>query len=118
MDFTMNFANALKNRRKELKMSQEDVARLVGTTKQVVSKYENGIRSPKVTVANKYAKALGMSLEDMLGIPPQEETPEDILLRMFRGMNETGQAKLMERAEELLVLYGKKSKTVSNREAL
>lgn len=67
---TAKFAKALHKRRKDLKMSQEELARIVGTTKQVVSKYERGERSPKVAVATAFADALGTTLDEMLEVEP------------------------------------------------
>lgn len=67
-NMTEKFAKALYNRRKELKLSQEELAKRVGTTKQVVSKYERGERSPKVVAAKAFATALGTTLDEMLGV--------------------------------------------------
>lgn len=67
-NMTEKFARALYNRRKELKLSQEELAKRVGTTKQVVSKYERGERSPKVVAAKAFATALGTTLDEMLGV--------------------------------------------------
>jgi len=67
------FGDRLKEARINKGMSQEDLAKFVGSTKQVVSKYENNQRTPKITVANKYAEILGVSLYYLLG----EENPLD-----------------------------------------
>ena len=85
---TMKFANAIYNRRKQLGLTQEEVARRVGTSKQMVSRYELGQRSPKVIMADKFASALDTTLDSlmeesvrswtttemMVGIPVLEET--------------------------------------------
>ena len=117
MDFSKRFATALYTIRKQKKMSQDELAALVGTSKQMVSKYERCERIPKITMANKFAEALGLTLDEMLGVE-STMTPEDQLVAMFRGLSSEGQKKLIERAEELTVLYGKKSKNVSTVEAL
>ena len=54
-------------RRKELGLSQEELAARLGTTKQVVSRYENGQRTPKVTVVEAFARRLGVPLAALLG---------------------------------------------------
>lgn len=72
-DMTIKFANALVRRRKELGLTQDELAEKVGTTKQVVSKYELGQRSPKVIMANAFAAALGTTLDEMLGVEPPSE---------------------------------------------
>lgn len=38
----MTIGDIIRNRRKELKMTQDDVARAVGTTKATVSRWESG----------------------------------------------------------------------------
>ena len=98
-------------------MSQEELAKLIGSSKQMISLYERNERTPKITMANKIAEALGTTVDEMMGIEATM-TMEDQLIAMFRGLSLEGQKKLMERAEELTVLYGKKSKALSDREAL
>ena len=61
------FGDNLKAARIQKGLSQEELAKIVGTTKQVISKYENNQRTPKVTVANAFAEALGVSLRELLG---------------------------------------------------
>ena len=73
MDITKEFANALYNRRKKLGLTQDEVAERVGTSKQMVSMYELGKRSPKVGMANKFAEALGTTLDELLGIEGELE---------------------------------------------
>ena len=117
MDMSQKFANAMHTLRKQQKMSQEELANKIGSYKQVISKYERGTNIPKISMANKIAEALGTTLDEMMGIEATM-TMEDQLVAMFRGLSLEGQKKLMERAEELTVLYGKKSKAFSDREAL
>jgi len=81
------FAKALYNRRKELNLTQDDIAEKVGTSKQMVSMYELGKRSPKIGMANKFAEALGTTLDELLGIEDgfeefsnEPKTPEARLL--------------------------------------
>lgn len=67
----MTFAEKLKAIRKARGMTQQEMADLFHTSKQVVSRYENGLRSPKITVAQKYAILLNVPLRELLG----DETP-------------------------------------------
>lgn len=62
------FGRSLKAIRKQNGWSQEELAKKLHTTKQVISKYENSQRSPNIYVANEYARVLGVSLEEMLDI--------------------------------------------------
>ena len=74
MDITKEFARALFNKRKQLGLTQDEVAERVGTSKQMVSMYELGKRSPKVGMANKFAEALGTTLDELLGLEGELES--------------------------------------------
>lgn len=63
----MKFGENLKAIRESKHMSQEDFAKLFDTSKQVISRYENGLRVPKITVASKFAEILGVELCDLIG---------------------------------------------------
>ena len=54
----MMFGDRLKQIRIGKGLSQEDFAKRLGTTKQVISRYETSQRIPKVTVAQDYADKL------------------------------------------------------------
>ena len=43
-------------------LSQEEMAALLGTTKQVISRYENELRTPKLDTVQEYAKKLEVPL--------------------------------------------------------
>lgn len=62
-----SFGENLKAIRIARGMSQDEFAELLGTSKQVISRYENSQRSPKITVAAKYADVLGVSLAVLNG---------------------------------------------------
>ena len=61
------FGQNLRALRTERGLSQEELAARLGTTKQVVSRYENGQRTPKVTVVEAFARRLGVPLAALLG---------------------------------------------------
>lgn len=54
----MNFGEKLKICRVARNLTQPDLAALVGSTKQVISNYEKGLRVPKVVAAAKLASVL------------------------------------------------------------
>lgn len=62
-----SFGERLKEIRFSRNLSQEDLAKLLDTTKQVVSRYETNQRIPKITVVNEYARKLGVDLAYLLG---------------------------------------------------
>ena len=58
MDGKMMFGDKLKRFRTAQGLSQEELAKKLGTTKQIISRYETHQRIPKVTVAQDYAHKL------------------------------------------------------------
>ncbi|MDD4074983.1 MAG: HI0074 family nucleotidyltransferase substrate-binding subunit [Eubacteriales bacterium] len=70
----MTFGEKLKQIRNALNLSQDDLARILGTSKQVISRYERGERIPKLTTAQAYAKKLNVHLEDLIdgSVPPKD----------------------------------------------
>lgn len=58
----MSFGSKLKQYRLEHGLSQEELAKKLNTTKQVISRYENNQRSPKLSIAIEYSETLGIPL--------------------------------------------------------
>lgn len=57
----------IKKRRTKLKLSQEDFAQKSGVRYTTLTKIETGvIKTPSVAIVAKIAKALGVSIEDLL----------------------------------------------------
>lgn len=103
------FGDCLKNIRQERGMTLEEMAKLLGTTKQVLSKYENHQRTPKVTVANEYAQKLGISLNVLLGIeeksPAEAEDRSETLNKIetiLNGLSEKEQELWLRRLEAMI----------------
>ena len=59
----MKFCEKLKLLREEREMSLAEFANLLGTSKQVLSRYERGENTPKITTVAHYAEVLGVSLQ-------------------------------------------------------
>lgn len=62
----MTFGEKLKLLRKEKKLSQQELAKILGTSKQVISRYELGQTTPKIGVAARWCEVLGLNLDNML----------------------------------------------------
>jgi len=62
----MTFGDKLKALRLTKGLSQEELASLLGTSKQVISRYENHQRDPKVTTVGEFAKKLNVPLSLLL----------------------------------------------------
>ena len=67
------FGDRIKSIRTDREVSQEELASLLGTSKQVISRYETNQRTPKITIANEYAQKLGVDLNYLLGADEKEK---------------------------------------------
>ena len=75
------FGKRLREIRIDRGMSQEELAALLGTSKQVISRYENNQRSPKISVAVEYAKLLGVPLSALSNEPSTPVAPNIVPIR-------------------------------------
>jgi len=74
----INFGTRLKSVRLSKDITQDELAKICNTTKQVISRYERGERTPKITVASEYADKLGIDLSYLLGEDvPMYKEPAD-----------------------------------------
>lgn len=66
----MEFGDILKQTRVRLGLSQDELAARLGTTKQVISRYETKKRIPRLSVVADYAAKLGVPLSALSGESP------------------------------------------------
>lgn len=62
----MTFGHRVANLRKEKGLNQQELANLIGTGKDMISRYERDAISPSIEVASKIAKVLNASLDDLV----------------------------------------------------
>ena len=75
---TMSVGETIQRLRTERRLSQEQLAELVGVSRQAVSKWELNTALPDTDKLIPLAKALGVSIDELLGNGPGEagsETP-------------------------------------------
>lgn len=101
----MKFNEKLTILRKEKGMNMTEFANLLGTSKQVIARYERGENTPKITTVAHYAEVLGVSLQYLINedcndrtgnktTAPEEATlseGEKLLLDLFRQVPEDQQ---------------------------
>lgn len=73
----MPLLNKLKEYRAQLGVNQQEMGRLVGTSRQTISQIERGDYSPSVTLALKIAKTCGVSVEDIFCYVEDDENGEE-----------------------------------------
>ena len=73
----MPLLNKLKEYRAQLGVNQQEMGRLVGTSRQTISQIERGDYSPSVTLALKIAKICGESVEDIFCYVEDDENGEE-----------------------------------------
>lgn len=66
-----HFSTIFTERRKELKLTQEDIAQFVGVSRAAVSKWEKGLSYPDITLLPKLAMYFDLTIDTLLGYEPQ-----------------------------------------------
>ena len=84
----MDFANRLITLRKNANLSQEELGKLTGVTRQSIINYERGGAKPKFKIAAKMAQVLNVSVNYLyLGeldvVPTTIKTYKDIILNFY-----------------------------------
>ena len=111
----MTIGERIKNRRRELGMSAEDVAKIIGTSPATIYRYEsNYISKMGVDKLTPIAGALRVSEAYLMGWtsdpnwrPKADEQPslsdkEQELLAFYRNLNAEGCEKLLDYADDLV----------------
>ncbi|MEQ9405827.1 MAG: helix-turn-helix transcriptional regulator [Cyclobacteriaceae bacterium] len=78
----MAFADRLSFARKQKKVRQADLGKMVGTSGDIIGKYERGENTPSIDVAAKIADALGVTLDYLIKDGEYEQIDEDTLQRL------------------------------------
>lgn len=108
----MRYRDAIRRAREAANIKQGELAEMVGWSQSRISNYENGIREPGQDDLLRIAKALNLSLGEMLGLT---ETGEEIVLTQrekehilaLRSLSESNQEKLFEIYHHLIALQDK-----------
>ena len=80
-----SFGERLRELRKEKGLSQDEFAKMLGTSKQILRRYELGQRSPNIEQVSKYAEKLKVSVDYLLGDTESEAVYEE-LCNEFEGL--------------------------------
>jgi len=78
----MTFGEKIVLLRKQLKWSQSDLAKHVGTSAPIIGRYERGEIKPSIEVAAKIAEALGVMVDYLIGNSDKMALDKKMLKRM------------------------------------
>ena len=78
----MAFSERLAFARKQKKIKQADLGKMVGTSGDIIGKYERGENTPSIEVAAKIANALGVTLDYLVKDGEYEQIDKDTLKRL------------------------------------
>lgn len=68
-----NFRRNLRNKRKELGLTQKELAKKVGVSFRTIQNYESGLTPPTLSIVEKIILVLALDLEEMF-LPIKEES--------------------------------------------
>jgi len=104
----MSIGRRIQQRREALRLTQEELADLVGTTQRQISRYERDTNSPGPDTIVMLARVLGTSTDYLLGLTDEPNKYADLddieleILDLLRSQNPTQRKKIM-RAIKALV---------------
>lgn len=100
----LSLGDRIAVRRKQLQLSQEQLAQMIGTNQKQISRYENDQNDPTADVVAALANALDTTTDWLLGLTDNPERPM------------RGETDLNDDERELLKLY--RSKTLPGRKQI
>lgn len=106
------FPDRLKERRKILKKTQNDMAQELGVSARTIYMWESGERKPDIETLASLARYLGVTTDYLLGLTddPQFEQPETVAARPTAGMPPISEERLNEIIAEAVRLIREEAK--------
>ena len=102
------FKRNLSNIINEAKVKQQDIAKYAEVSYQTVSAWVTGRGYPRPEAMRKLCRFFGVPQSALTEEDKKEETPEEKLIDIYYCLPDEGREKLIQRAEELLILYPKR----------
>lgn len=101
------FATIFALRRKEMGVTQEQVAQYIGVSKAAVSKWEKGLSYPDITLLPKLATYFNLSIDALLGYEPQmtKERIQQTYAELAKKFSEKSFREVQIEIEALLAEY-------------
>jgi len=74
-EIQMSIGERILANRKRLKLSQEELSEKIGTSRQIISAWENGVFTPSTQSLIKLARVFECSLDELIGSNMENEDP-------------------------------------------
>ena len=74
----MNLGNNISERRKSMGLTQEELAAKLGVSPQAVSKWENNLSCPDISLLPDISKLFNISVDELLGVAGTNEKTESV----------------------------------------
>ncbi len=100
----LSLAENIRSFRKERKLTQEQLAEVLGVTTGAVYKWESGLSVPELNLIVEMADFFDTSVDVLLGYKMKDNRIEAVELRFFEYIKEKNEEALPE-AEKLLKKY-------------
>lgn len=107
---SIKIAEVIGERRKDLGLTQKELADRISVTDKAVSKWECGAGYPDITVLPDLAEALGVSVDELFGknLPPKSENSENAKA----ATSNTTEAAVVEKPEPFWISIKKDARTI------
>lgn len=79
--------NLIKTNRERFRMSQTQLATILGLTQEAISKYENNVREPSVETLKKLCVLFNCTADELLEIDTASERAKVQINNSFNGNN-------------------------------
>ena len=101
------FSDIFTTRRKQLGVTQEQIADYIGVSRAAVSKWEKGLSYPDITLLPKLATYFNVSIDELLGYEPQltKERIEKLYAKLAKQFSEKAFEEVQQEIEQLIVEY-------------
>lgn len=113
----MNYIQKLVKIRKEKNISQSDIAKILNTTQQQVSKYENEKQELPIRHLITIAKELNISTDYILGLEIKKEKnlkeEEEYILNLYNGLSVPNKREVEDLAKKLGEEQAKRKEKIS-----
>ncbi|BAS28060.1 helix-turn-helix domain-containing protein [Limnochorda pilosa] len=86
----MGFPTRLRQLREAKGMTQQDLGALIGVTKNSISSYERGVRTPEFHLLLRMADVFGVSTDYLLGHTERDVSPDQRLALLAIELGENG----------------------------